>query len=502
MFNVRDFPTFQAAHDALPASGGTIFVPAGTYTSATTTAFTGLVVTKPLALIGEPNGPAAALSIIIHDMANAQNIDAISLNVAAQGVLRNLFIQGNNIVGSGRGVRWYKAGATAQMRGLTIDNVTVWRSPNLSFECVCDGGSNIYVSKLEMIQCNAFEAKSGGSLLIGGAGTNNNSFERCEFNGPGFGGFHNVASCTLTSGIANVSAPDLTTVQVGDEVSGIGVVVGTTVVSVNTAGSPDTMVLSKVAIESLTTVLTFYRASGPGAGQLPRGHVHLMRTSISRFQHCSFQGPGTSPAISTDLVSNDLELRDCYREKSTAGSEVHSFILNNMSNFLIDGLYHQFHTANSMLLKTGPGGLFMGRITNAQLVCGQNPLASTNVVELGLGTDELIIDNSMEQSSITGMRRDLVVSGAGAVLPTIASAAAIALPNGSDEYFLVSGTTPITSMVARRPKRRVTLIFTGTAQMTDGGNLRLNGNFTGGANRTITLLCDGTNWLELARSIN
>ena len=147
----------------------------------------------------------------------------------------------------------------------------------------------------------------------------------------------------------------------------------------------------------------------------------------------------------------------------------------------------------------------MGRISDAHLVCTQ--LAGTNVVELSNATDELIIDNSMEQNSNTGAKRDLVVFGAGAGVLTIASAATLDLPNGSDEVFKVSGTTPITSITARRPKRRVTLIFTSTAPMTDSppgtGNLQLNGmaDFTGGANRTITLLCDGTNWLELSRSV-
>src|SRR6266498_991839 len=127
MLNVLDFPSFQAAHDALPTAGGTISVPAGTYTSASMpAAFTGLVVTKPIALIGEPNGPATALSIIIHNMANAQNINAIFLNVFGACALKNLFIQGNGSAGTGRGVRWYKAGALAQMHGLTIENVTVY----------------------------------------------------------------------------------------------------------------------------------------------------------------------------------------------------------------------------------------------------------------------------------------------------------------------------------------------------------------------------------------
>lgn len=187
---------------------------------------------------------------------------------------------------------------------------------------------------------------------------------------------------------------------------------------------------------------------------------------------------------------------------------MHSFLVNNMTNLLIDGMLHQFHEENSLLLKTGSAGLFMGRVTNAQLLCHQNPLASPNVVELTNPTDELVIDNAMEHSTVNSKKRDLVVRGkddVAAVLPTIDAdtvGTPLSLPNGSDEYFRVSGTTAITNIAARRPKRRVTLIFTGTAQLTDGSNLKLNGDFTGGADRSISLVCDGTNWIELARSIN
>jgi hypothetical protein len=502
--NVLDFPTFQAAHDALPSNGGTIFVPAGTYNSSTIPAFTGLVITKLVSVLGEANGPASALSLILHDMSNAHNIDVIFVNIGGGCALKNLFIQGPNVAGSGRGVRWYKAGSGG-MAGLTLDNVTVWRSSNLAFEFICDGYETSYVSKLEMLQCTAYEALSGGSLFIGGAGSNNNYFERCEFSGSGFGGFNNVVDCTVTNNSTTVTAADLSSVNSGDEVSGMGIAAGTTVVSVNTGVHDNEMVLSKNAIGTpfLPTVLTFYRASGPSGSQYPRGHVHLMRTSISLFSHCAFQGPGTSPAITADLVSNDLVLRDCYRE-SPAGATVHSFIMNGMYGLLIDGLFHQFVGANSRLLKTGLAGLFIGRISNAFLVTAQNPLASTDVVELSNTFDELMIDNSFELG--TNGKRDIVVKfPAGAGLPeidTTGSLGTITLPNGSDEIFRITGTTTITTITALRPKRRVTLVFASTAQLTDGSNLKLTANFTGGADRTITLVCDGTNWFEVSRSIN
>lgn len=88
-------------------------------------------------------------------------------------------------------------------------------------------------------------------------------------------------------------------------------------------------------------------------------------------------------------------------------------------------------------------------------------------------------------------------------IPTRASAGELRL-FGLQNVYTISGTTTITSINASdsTPNRRVTLIFTSTAQMTDGSNLKLAGNFTGAADRTITLVCDGTNWFETARSTN
>jgi hypothetical protein len=46
------------------------------------------------------------------------------------------------------------------------------------------------------------------------------------------------------------------------------------------------------------------------------------------------------------------------------------------------------------------------------------------------------------------------------------------------------------------------LIFDGTPTVTDGGNLKLNGNFSATADSTLTLIYDGSNWYETARSAN
>lgn len=78
--------------------------------------------------------------------------------------------------------------------------------------------------------------------------------------------------------------------------------------------------------------------------------------------------------------------------------------------------------------------------------------------------------------------------------PTVASAATVTLPE--NPVVKISGTTTITSITASWAGRRVTLIFTGALTLTDGGNLKLQGNFTSVADDAITLACDGTNWYE------
>lgn len=84
---------------------------------------------------------------------------------------------------------------------------------------------------------------------------------------------------------------------------------------------------------------------------------------------------------------------------------------------------------------------------------------------------------------------------------TIASAATVTIPYGV-EFAEITGTTTITSVTARPKGTQVTLKFAGALTFTDGSNLKLNGNFVTTADDTITLVCDGTDWYEIARSAN
>jgi hypothetical protein len=87
--------------------------------------------------------------------------------------------------------------------------------------------------------------------------------------------------------------------------------------------------------------------------------------------------------------------------------------------------------------------------------------------------------------------------------PSAASTAALTLPIAG-EFVDITGTAAITSITANRVGK-ITLRFLGTAGttgLTDGSNLKLAGNLVYTADDTCTLWCDGTNWTEMARSVN
>lgn len=88
-----------------------------------------------------------------------------------------------------------------------------------------------------------------------------------------------------------------------------------------------------------------------------------------------------------------------------------------------------------------------------------------------------------------------------ALSASVASAAALDPPIFSSVLF-VTGTTSITSINGLVRDRRITLVFQGALTVTDGGTLNLAGNFVTTAGDTMTLVSDGANWYEVARSVN
>jgi hypothetical protein len=66
-----------------------------------------------------------------------------------------------------------------------------------------------------------------------------------------------------------------------------------------------------------------------------------------------------------------------------------------------------------------------------------------------------------------------------------------------------AGATTITNFTNGQTGQIIYIIFTNAnATLSDAGNLKLNGGFTSSGDDTMQLIYDGTNWYELARSVN
>lgn len=91
----------------------------------------------------------------------------------------------------------------------------------------------------------------------------------------------------------------------------------------------------------------------------------------------------------------------------------------------------------------------------------------------------------------------------GGLAAATASASIVALPAGNVVH--ITGTTSIDTINtcdAANQGRHVVLIFDGILTVNDASNLRIAGAFTTTADDTLSLMCDGTNWYEIARSVN
>jgi len=126
--------------------------------------------------------------------------------------------------------------------------------------------------------------------------------------------------------------------------------------------------------------------------------------------------------------------------------------------------------------------------------------AQSGRIGIGAGNyDVSICPDSNIYLATTGTAPPVVGNG----VQTVASTATMTLPVlGS--IFSISGANAITSIPAtNQAGRTVTLVFSGSgAVLTDGGNLKLAGDLSATTDDTATLVCDGTNWHEVCRSVN
>lgn len=146
------------------------------------------------------------------------------------------------------------------------------------------------------------------------------------------------------------------------------------------------------------------------------------------------------------------------------------------------------------LTLTGPTG---GTAGNTQMRADPFLLRVRN----SFGTERFRVESS-GFTKVTGP----FVQNQGATIATVAGALTTPLADGNT--FIMTGNLSITSILTDSSEagKVIYLIFTGTGGLTDGSNLKLKGNFAGDgagdAFDSITLVSDGTEWIELGRSVN
>lgn len=155
------------------------------------------------------------------------------------------------------------------------------------------------------------------------------------------------------------------------------------------------------------------------------------------------------------------------------------------------------------------------------LLSSKDNAASAIALTANVGTSETIVVTNTQGTDAAAIA---LTATAGGITATVADTKAITLNGtanlkvgsnvaspaggeldlGAGNYFYITGTNNITSIAAADSTagRMIILRFADVLTFTDGGNLKIAGNLGTTADDTISLICDGTNWYEVARSVN
>lgn len=187
------------------------------------------------------------------------------------------------------------------------------------------------------------------------------------------------------------------------------------------------------------------------------------------------------------------------------------------------GLFVKFDTDEEYVVAAGAGDLVLGVLPSKADASQLVNVVTGGAVRVRLGgtvADKSFVQSDANGKAVQGALGNIAgympVGGASGELRTIflgqkpthgivgasvASAAAI-VPTGN--FFPVTGTTSITSVTTTGMAAGAvfTMILGGSITVTDGNNLVMAGNLSGSADDSITFYFDGTNCIELARSVN
>jgi parallel beta-helix repeat protein len=194
--------------------------------------------------------------------------------------------------------------------------------------------------------------------------------------------------------------------------------------------------------------------------------------------------------VSANVIIKNNVVRNCATA-NTGSDEYGILIGSGGASHLIDGNVISDSLANMQY------GIYVIPNYNSTLSIIDNTVLQSTDTGLRLGSTDALLQ--YRRNNFNGT---IAATFNDPVLSVVASAATITIPTAYD-VVSISGTTGINTITANgHSGRRVTLFFQDALTVTDGSNLFLSGNFVTTANDTLTLVCNGTNWYEVSRSIN
>lgn len=213
-------------------------------------------------------------------------------------------------------------------------------------------------------------------------------------------------------------------------------------------------------------------------GNLIRGAV---RSGIRDLSACS----------SVRILNNFI--RNCSTG-NVSDDEYGIFILFG-SEYAITGNTVQDSAANTQY------GFFIGSPLNSTLTLTYNTVSGVSDTGVRFGSTA-----ALREYRGNNFNGNIAATYNDPLLPSVASASIITLPTAAD-VVQITGTTTINTILANgHSGRRVTLLFQDALTVARAtGNIILNqsaGNFVTTGNDTLTLICDGLGWREVARSAN
>jgi hypothetical protein len=235
-----------------------------------------------------------------------------------------------------------------------------------------------------------------------------------------------------------------------------------------------------------------------------------------RFTGCEFKSGG-NPAfcqygivVQPGCTVDELQFANCLiQEFGNSGVVLQSTAAGSTT---FDGCIVKGNGRTS----SAPGYSINPSVSNVSIVGGVSGRAY-NTPGAGTQTFGVFVGGSASNISITAV--DLTGNATGPLsvaataeaeinncilgaAPTAASASTLNPPAGY-RYFYVSGTATINNIQVSQKDRVITMIFTDTAVVRDAvGNIKLASDLNATNDDTLTLLYNGTNWIELSRSIN